>query len=103
MRNTRRPPALPATGTVYDVFAVCIDGPHRPLAGPALRPVGLALLHPDRSISAWLDAVPASGSLLLRPRLPALPLQPGCPAGCRDVPSDPAPVPGASTTTAQLS
>lgn len=53
-------------GTVLEVCGVAptrLEG----LAGPALRPVGLAMVNHDQTITAWLDAMPIGGTLLLRP------------------------------------
>lgn len=59
--------SVPPPGTVLEVYGVPPQGESRPLGGPALRPVGLAVVNPDRTISAWLDALPVGGALLLRP------------------------------------
>lgn len=66
---TRRP-TLPNAGTVLKVLAVSPPGRARPpvLTGePNLMPVGLAVCNPDRTITVWIEAVPISGTLLLRP------------------------------------
>lgn len=59
--------SFPKSGTVLEVCAVSARSMDRPLGGPMLRAVGLALVNPNRTITAWLEATPVSGTLLLRP------------------------------------
>lgn len=68
--------ALPVLrgGTHLLVYAV-VEA-HRPLGGPALRPVGQAVINPDCTITAWLDALPTSGTLVLRTGAVPAPLEP---------------------------
>lgn len=71
MPRARRPSSRfdlgPSSGTLLEVCAVCPPGSQGPLGGPQLRPIGTALVNPDRTITAWLAAHPHSGTLLLRP------------------------------------
>lgn len=72
--------ALPRPGSMLEVFAVAGAVPRGPLGGPVLRTVGSALVQPDGSIIAWLDASPVSGTLLLRP-VPLSVCQASCSSG----------------------
>lgn len=78
--STRRPSSAPLPvlrgGTSLEVCAVVEV--HRPMGGPALRPVGTAVINPDGTITAWLDALPTTGTLVLRadPRVAPLRLAP---------------------------
>lgn len=57
----------PPIGTLLEVCAICSPASQGPHGGPELRPVGLAQVNPDNTITAWLDALPCSSALLLRP------------------------------------
>lgn len=61
-----RTPGLPRSGSAFEVYAVCTRATAR-RGEESLRAVGTAVVQPDRTITAWLDAHPVSGLLVLRP------------------------------------
>lgn len=62
--STEQRRGWPAPGTVLEVCGVTRAGRGR---RPRLRPLGLGVVNHDWTISAWLDATPVGGRLLLRP------------------------------------
>lgn len=67
-RSPHHPRPTPPPGTVLEVCSVR-PPINSPMGGPRLCPIGRALVQPDQTITAWLDAVPVSGILVLRPCL----------------------------------
>lgn len=76
MSRLQRPRArrlpLPEAGSILQVYAVSSSdpataAPSAPPGSPRLHLVGAARVNPDQTITAWLEALPVSGKLVLRP------------------------------------